>query len=46
MGHTCNPSCSGDKDRKIMVQGWLGKSMRTYLKNNPKQKGPGVWLKW
>jgi hypothetical protein len=32
--------------RGAEIGGWSGQSLRSYLKNKLKQKGPGAWLKW
>jgi hypothetical protein len=45
--HVCNPSHRGGTGRRITVQAQQpGKNMRSYLKNNLKQKGLETWLKW
>jgi hypothetical protein len=36
--HNCNPSYLGDGPRRIMVGVYLGKIMRSYLKNKIKKK--------
>jgi hypothetical protein len=43
--YACNPSYLGSRSRRIMVEATLGKSVRTYLKNNYKQKGLEAWFK-
>jgi hypothetical protein len=46
VANACNPSYMGGTGKRIMVQGYPGqKSVRPYLENKLKQKGPEAWLK-
>jgi hypothetical protein len=44
--HACNLSYLGGRGRRIVVQGLSWAKERPYLKNELKQKGLGLWLKW
>jgi hypothetical protein len=45
--HTCNPSYSGGRSRRILVQRQLRQLARPYLnKPNIERKGLRAWLKW
>jgi hypothetical protein len=41
MVHTCNPSYSGDRDRRIRVQGWLRQKHKTLFEKQAKAKRDG-----
>jgi hypothetical protein len=45
--HTCNPNYSGDRGRRIRVQGKLpGQKRKTLSGKKKKEKVLGPWLKW
>jgi hypothetical protein len=39
--HACNPSYSGGRGRRIMVQGWLRKKLKTLSEKQTKSKRTG-----